>query len=334
MDHLNTGELDVVVLSLSGPATIAFVTDERNHALFRKRPIFVSLGRPGYDDVAAHNALDRYLAEHDIALLFGFGLEPGLVEILMNDLASTCDAGTLHSLNAICGGVPQHPSSPLNYDLLFGDRLPAHNRAALIKINGKQGYCQRFDMKEARFIDGVGLLDVYHDGLSPYLLGSPRFQAIPSIRQQTARWPGFFDCVRNLIALGLLDEHALPGDTSTPSDLIHGILTRNGKLARNRPDISFVEVSAEHSSGERSMVRVLAKYDENTNLTGMAQLTSFLAAWTASKAIDLPSSCRAGVTLSHAFYDHDMTRELVTAYREHVRCNVITSSRTPGAATA
>lgn len=328
MDHLDTDELDVVLLALSGPATIAFVTDERNYARFRKRPVFVSLGRPSYDDFAAHDALHRYLVERDAALLFGFGLEPGLVEILMHDLASRYDTGTVVSLSAVCGGVPQHPNPPLNYDLLFGDRLPALNRKALVKIDGTLGHCLRFDMKETRFVEGVGMLDAYHDGLSPYLLKSPHVAAIPAVKQQTARWPGFYDNVRSLLALGLLDEHALPGTPSSPSDLVHDILVRNGRLARNRPDISFVEVVAELRSGERVSVGITSLFDDSTGLTGMAQLTSFLAAWTARRVADRPASCRSGLTLSHEFYDHDATRELLTAYQRHVRCTVSASSPT------
>ncbi|BBQ03134.1 saccharopine dehydrogenase C-terminal domain-containing protein [Paraburkholderia fungorum] len=332
MDHLDTDELDVVLLSLSGPATIAFVTDERNYALFKGRPVFVSLGRPSYDDFTAHDALDRYLVERDAALLFGFGLEPGLVEILMHDLASSYDTGTVTSLSALCGGVPQHPNPPLNYDLLFGDRLPALNRKALMKIDGKLGHCLRFDMKETRFVEGVGVLDVYHDGLSPYLLRSSRLDAIPAVKQQTARWPGFYDSVRSLIALGLLDEHALPGATSSPSDLVHDILVRNGRLARNRPDISFVEVVAELTSGEHATLRIISMFDKSTGLTGMAQLTSFLAAWTARRVADVPASCKSGLTLSHEFYDRDTTRELLAAYQRHVRCTVSSSSQTRGVA--
>lgn len=322
IDQLGTYELDVVILSLSGPATIAFVTDERNHSLFKGSPIFVSLGRPSYDDFTAHNALHRYLIERDVALLFGFGLEPGLAEILMHDLASRYDTGTVLSLNTVCGGVPQHPKQPLNYDLLFGDRLPALNRKALMKINGGLAHCLRFDKKESKFVDGVGMLDVYHDGLSPYLVKSPYLEVIPAVTQQTARWPGFYESVRNLIALGLLDEHELPGSTSSPSDLVHNILVQNGRLTRNRPDTSFVEVVAQLISGDHVTLSIISKFDKKTGMTGMAQLTSFLAVWTARRVADDPALCKPGLTLSHEFYDNNSTRELLTAYQQHVKCSV------------
>ncbi|CAI8776492.1 Sacchrp_dh_C domain-containing protein [Pseudomonas sp. IT-347P] len=327
VDHLDTHDLDVVLLALSGPATIAFVTDERNHALFKGRAIFVSLGRPSYDDMAAHDTLHRYLLERNATLLFGFGLEPGLVEVLMHDLASRHAPGIVRSLSAFCGGVPQQPTPPLNYDLLFGDRLPALNRKALMKLDGNLGHCLRFDMKETRFIEEVGMLDVYHDGLSPYLLRSPYLEAIPTIKQQTARWPGFFDSVRSLIALGLLDEQPLPGATASPSDLVHDVLVRNGRLARNRPDISFVEVVAELISGEHISLRIISRFDDSTGLTGMAQLTSFLAAWTARQVTQTPALCKPGLTLSHEFYDSESTCELLTAYQKYVRCSVHASAQ-------
>lgn len=323
-DHIDTRDLDVVVLSLSGPATATFVTDPRNHALFKGRRVFVSLGRPNYDDLAAHQALNRYLVENGISLLFGFGLEPGLVEVLMHHLASMHE-GALTSLSAVCGGVPQHPNAPLNYDLLFGDRLPALNRRALFKMDGNLGNCKRFDMKETRFVEGVGVLDVYHDGLSPYLLSSPRVRSIPNVKQQTARWPGFFDCMRVLLSLGLLDEQAMSGGDVAPSDLTHAILRQNGNLARNRPDISFVAVVAQLKSGECASVSVVSTFDERAKLTGMAQLTSFMAAWAARQVLDLAGPCPLGLILSHEFFDSGRTGALLEAFRESTRCTVTTS---------
>ena len=328
-DQLGTDGFDLVVLSLSGPATAAFVTDPRNHTLFRGPRVFVSLGRPNYDDPAAHEALDRYLVEHGICLLFGFGLEPGLVEVLMHHLASLHKAGDLVSLGAVCGGVPQHPNPPLNYDLLFGNRLPAQNRRAMFKVDGELGHCLRFDMKEGRFVEGVGMLEVYHDGLSPYLLAAPPIVAIPCVRQQTARWPGFFDCMRVLVSLGLLDEQAVAGGTAAPSDMVHAILRRNGHLASHRPDLSFVEVVAQLKSGERSLISVVSAFDERTGLTGMAQLTSFTAAWAARQLLELATPCKPGLVLSHEFFDHGKTGALLDTLQTHLRCTVKISFAKP-----
>lgn len=235
-----------------------------------------SLGRPSYDDIAQHEELDRYLVENNITLLFGLGLEPGLVEILMQYVAWQQGSKSLTCLRSVCGGVPLNPTPPLNYDLLFGDRLPSLNRRALFKLNGSLSYCNRFDICERSFVDGVGMLEVFHDGLSPYLLSSPYIKDIPNIKQQTARWPGFFECMRTLIALGLLeDAPTLAGDL-VPNDLTHSILMQNGNLKRNGPDISFVEVTGEFASGGEVKVSLVSTWDEESNLTGMAKLTSFM----------------------------------------------------------
>lgn len=325
-DRIGIGELDVVILSLSGSDTTAFVTDRKNHTLFKRDRIFVSLGRPNYDDLVAHQALNRYLTENKISLLFGFGLEPGLVEVLMHHLASIHRIGELTSLSAICGGIPQHPNPPLNYDLLFGNRLPALNRKAIIKIDGKLVYCLRFDMKETSFVEDIGLLEGYHDGLSPYLLASQHLQGIPNVKQQTARWPGFFDCMRILISLGLLNEQKeLEGRNATPSDFTHTILLRNGNLTRNKPDISFVKVEAQLKSGERVDISVVSTFNSNTKMTGMAQLTSFMAVWAAWQVTDLANSFRPGLILSHEFFVGKRMVALLDAFQKHVQCTVKTS---------
>ncbi|MGL5127620.1 MAG: saccharopine dehydrogenase C-terminal domain-containing protein [Aeromonas popoffii] len=320
IDHLDANGLDIIVLSLSGPQTTAFVSDTNNHALFRGRPVFISLGRPNYDDPAAHAVLQHKLAEQGVSLLFGFGLEPGLVEIMMHYLASIHE-GEIISLEAICGGVPQRPILPLSYDLLFGERLPSLNRHALFKFDGRLGGCKRFDMKENVFIEGVGALEVFHDGLSPYFLTLPCISSIANIKQQTARWPSFFECMRTLLALGMLDEDPLPDGTS-PSALTHAILRQNGKLARNRPDVSFAQVTAELASGQQVVINIVSTFCERTQLTGMAQLTSFVAAWAAKRVMERPESARIGMMLGYDYFDVSETLLLLDAFREYANCTV------------
>ncbi|MDN3701352.1 saccharopine dehydrogenase C-terminal domain-containing protein [Vibrio artabrorum] len=321
-EGINSEKLDVVILSLSGPATIDFVTNPKNHSFFNGNKVFVSLGRPNYDDEARHRKLNSYLVENGITLLFGFGLEPGLVEILMNYLGWKHREDELESIYAVCGGVPKHPTNPLNYDLLFGDRLPALNRRALFKLNSELSHCNRFDISEKRFVEGVGMLEVYHDGLSPYLLSSPYIQKIPNIKQQTGRWPGFFNCMQVLINLGLLDENKTLACEATPSDLTHSILKRSGNLKYNKPDISFVEVSCQVTSGEHSIISVISSFDEKINLTGMAQMTSFMATWTAWLVSHQTDVCEPGLMLSHEYIKGDKTCDLLESFNKHLNCVV------------
>lgn len=317
-----TNKVDVILLSLSGPQTIEFVTDPKNHSCFSGDKVFVSLGRPSYDDIAQHEELDRYLVENNITLLFGLGLEPGLVEILMQYVAWQQGSKSLTCLRSVCGGVPLNPTPPLNYDLLFGDRLPSLNRRALFKLNGSLSYCNRFDICERSFVDGVGMLEVFHDGLSPYLLSSPYIKDIPNIKQQTARWPGFFECMRTLIALGLLeDAPTLAGDL-VPNDLTHSILMQNGNLKRNGPDISFVEVTGELASGGEVKVSLVSTWDEESNLTGMAKLTSFMVTWAAWEMTGSHRDCRAGLILGHQYFHGEKTSELLESFKEHIGCTV------------
>ena len=132
--------------------------------------------------------------------------------------------------------------------------------------------------------------------------------------------------MRVLLSLGLLDEQAMSDGCSTPSDQTHAILRHNGKLARNRPDISFVEVSAQLKSGKQKRVNIVSTFDERTKLTGMAQLTSFVAAWAARQVVDMPKPYRPGLILSHEFFDAGGTGALLDAFREYAHCTVRTSS--------
>ena len=48
---LSNSKYDIVILALSGPDTQKFIQDNFNSIIFKKNKIFISLGRPNYEDL-------------------------------------------------------------------------------------------------------------------------------------------------------------------------------------------------------------------------------------------------------------------------------------------
>ena len=96
---IRSKKFDVILLALSGPNTKKFIMEYANQELFKNRKIFISIGRPNYDDPNDHNAFNQWLINNQISLLFGFGLEPGLTEIMTSYIISQFKK---HNINLDC----------------------------------------------------------------------------------------------------------------------------------------------------------------------------------------------------------------------------------------
>lgn len=63
-------------------------------------------------------------------------------------------------------------------------------------------------------------------------------------------------------------------------------------------------------------------WDEESNLTGMAKLTSFMVTWAAWEMTKSRRDCRAGLILGHQFFHGEKTSELLESFKEHIGCTV------------
>lgn len=293
--------IDVTLLSCSGPVTELFLRKSSNHSLLGKHRLVVSLGRANYDDVKAHQTFHQYLQDHHISLLMGFGVEPGLAEALAVYLVHSVESKQVQDLAIYCGGVPQKAQPPLHYNLLFGTQLPYLNRNSLWKANDQVFRLPRFSIKENVFVDSIGFFEAYHDGLSPYFLSEETIKKIPHVKQQTLRWPGFFDAIQLLSSLGLLDDQIILENGMTPAIFTHTILEKKGILRRNLYDISLIYIVMKLKNGNTRKFRLSAHYDPQTDLTGMSQLTCFTAAFSAKNLLENLTD-RPGIHMSHSWF--------------------------------
>ena len=77
----------------------------------------VDLARPPEAEL---DHLEREVDEAGGLVVLGCGVEPGLTEILARYLAEKLDR--VDEVHIKCGGIPEHPSPPLGYKIVFGGR--------------------------------------------------------------------------------------------------------------------------------------------------------------------------------------------------------------------
>ncbi len=277
-DHSGTVNLfrdaDVVLTALPWRAVVPSV----RAALEAGVPL-VDLAIPDDDEMAE---LRQETEEKGGFILLGCGLEPGLTEIEARRLAGRLDE--VHGFDIMVGGIPETPSGPLGYRIVFGgDQLPLRSIPALVFIDGERKIMDRYSGESRTEFAGVGRVEAWHEGIIPWLLDQPEMTGLRHGQQRTIRWPGYAGKARALNELGLLGTEPIRvGDVSVvPKDLVDTLLRPHVTMREEDRDITLfrVEVSGLKDGEEITLkTEMIDRYDEETGFTSMARTTAFTGA--------------------------------------------------------
>lgn len=180
----------------------------------------------------------------------GCGLEPGLTEILARRLAERLDR--VDELHIRCGGLPERPTPPLGYKIVFGGReLPLRESPALAPEDGRVVTVPRYSGVEPVTFPGLGELEAWHEGFATPLLEIPALQGLRLGTQKTLRWPGYAAKAIVLRELGLLAETPVivDGASVVPKRLLDAVLYPHVRLEPGDRDLALLRVQA---VGERA----------------------------------------------------------------------------------
>lgn len=241
-------------------------------------------------------------------VILGCGLEPGLTEIMARHLAERLDR--TDELHIQCGGIPESPSPPLGYKIVFGGRrLPLRESTARAVVDGRLVDVPRYSESEPAVFEGVGECEAWHEGFMPWLLEVEALKGLRSGTQKTVRWPGYADKVTVLRELGLLSEEPLDVDgvSVIPKHVVDAVLYPSVKMSPEDRDITAYRVTVIGEKDGRPATRtaeMIDRYDEATGFTSMARTTAFTAAIAARMAArgDLPRPGVPFVTPEQAIY--------------------------------
>ena len=275
-------------------------------------PLALEAGMPVMDltrvpDDALAGWAARFSGSEGFVIL-GCGLEPGLTEIMARHLAEELDR--TDELHIQCGGIPEHPSPPLGYKIVFGGRrLPLRESTARAVVDGRLVDVPRYSEPETAVFEGVGECEAWHEGFMPWLLEVDALKGLRAGTQKTVRWPGYSAKVTVLRELGLLSEEPMDVDgvRVIPKHVVDAVLYPSVKMAPEDRDITAYRVTVIGEKDGRAAARsaeMIDRYDEQTGFTSMARTTAFTAAIAARMAArgDLPHPGGPFVTPEQAIY--------------------------------
>lgn len=277
-DHVGAVKLmagfDVAIGALSRSASVLAI-----RAASQAGTPLVDLARPD------HNQLPGLRREVEAAggfVILGCGLEPGLTEIMARYLSEKLDR--VDELHIKCGGIPEKPTPPLGYKIVFGGRqLPLSESDAFVVENGQLKPVPRYSGVEPVVFPGVGRCEAWHEGFVPWLLELPVLKGLRVGTQKTVRWPGYAAKVTVLKEMGLLSREpvVVDGVQVVPKKLLDVLLYPLVRLEEDERDITVfrVEVVGEKTRRRRRYkIEMVDRYDEALAFTSMARTTSFTGA--------------------------------------------------------
>ena len=252
-------------------------------------------------------------------VILGCGLDPGLNEIMARHLAEQLDR--TDELHNQCGGIPEKPSPPLGYKIVYGGRrLPLREDSARALVDGRLVDVPRYSEPERTVFEGVGECEAWHEGFMPWLLKVDALKGLRTGTQKTVRWPGYARKVTVLRELGLLSEDPVDVDgvPVVPKHVVDAVLYPAVKMSPEDRDITTLRVTVIGEKDGRPATRsavLVDRYDERTGFTSMARTTAFTAAIAARMVArgDLPHPGGPFVTPEQAIYGdlyHMMIDEL------------------------
>ena len=215
-------------------------------------------------------------------VIVGCGVEPGLTEIMARYLAEKLDR--IDELHIKCGGIPEKPTPPLGYKIVFGGRrLPLWEGESHIVENGKLKAVPRYSGAHAVHFPGLDELEAWNEEFFPWLMDLPVLKDLKFGTQMTVRWPGYAQKASVLWELDLVRTKPIDVDgvQVAPKDLLDALLYPHVKMEEGDRDITCFRVEAigeKKGRPRRYKIETVDRYDEELGFTSMARTTGFTGA--------------------------------------------------------
>ena len=265
---------DAVVAALPWPVIPLGI-----RAAVAARTPLVDLAWPPADQV---EEVKQYVEEEGGLVIPGCGVEPGLTEIMARYLAEKLDR--LDELHIRCGGIPEEPTPPLGYKIVFGGReLPMWAEHAHVCEDGELKPVPRYSGVDTVHFAGVGDCESYYEGFFPWLLDLEVLEGLKLGTQMTVRWPGYSEKASVLWELGLASSEPIDVDGAqvAPKALLDALLYPQVKMEEGDRDITCFRVETlgfKDGKARRYRIEMVDRYDEELGFTSMARTTAMTGA--------------------------------------------------------
>jgi lysine 6-dehydrogenase len=270
-------------------------------------PYFLNLGlakaaieaRCHFADLGGNNtvvrqelALSAKAEKWGVAIAPDCGLSPGMASILGGELVNRL-GGRADALRLYVGGLPERPVPPFHYQLVFSVEglINEYVEPARILRKGKLVTIEPLTEPEEFHMDGFSPLVAFHTSGGTSTLPESFEGRVGECFEKTLRYPGHFDLLCELKALGLFSGEKMKiGNVQiAPRALMSRVF--EGKFASKGPDVCIMRLEAHESvrtpgvrgllggrlKGRVATFTLVDHYDPKTDMSAMMRTTAFPA---------------------------------------------------------
>ncbi len=270
-------------------------------------PYFLNLGlakaaieaRCHFADLGGNNtvvrqelALSAKAEKRDVAIAPDCGLSPGMASILGGELVNRL-GGRADALRLYVGGLPEKPVPPFHYQLVFSVEglINEYVEPARILRKGKLITIEPLTEPEEFHMNGFSPLVAFHTSGGTSTLPETFEGKVGECFEKTLRYPGHFDLLCELKALGLFSSEKMKIGKAeiSPRSVMSKIF--EGKFASKGPDVCIMRLEAHESvrspgvrgllggrlKGRIASFTLVDHYDPKTDMSAMMRTTAFPA---------------------------------------------------------
>jgi lysine 6-dehydrogenase len=228
-------------------------------------------------------ALDKKAAKRGVRIAPDCGLSPGMASILGGELIHRI-GGKADALKLYVGGLPQKPSKPFEYQLVFSVEglINEYAEQARVLRNGKMIDIEPLSEIEEFNMPGFPTLEAFHTSGGTSTLPETFGGKIGECFEKTIRYQGHVAKIRALYDFGLFSKTSrkIGKIEITPRALMADLMVE--KFKGDQPDVTIMRIEA-HKGSTVHAFTMIDRFDSKTRLTSMMRTT----AWPASIVLQM-----------------------------------------------
>jgi lysine 6-dehydrogenase len=230
--------------------------------------------------------LDADARSKRVSVIPDCGLAPGLANILAAAGIRSLDRA--RRVRIYVGGLPQHPTPPLNYQIVYSLEgvLDYYTTPTWVVRAGRRTQVEALsEVEQIEFGEPVGRLEAFHTAGGLSTLAWTYEGHVDTMEYKTLRYPGHADVMRAIRGLGLLglEPVIVRGQRVVPRELF--VACAEPRLRRpGARDLVALRVQVEGDRADvntRITYELVDFYDEEKGISAMERCTGYSLAITA-----------------------------------------------------
>jgi lysine 6-dehydrogenase len=225
-------------------------------------------------------ALDASASEGGVSIIPDCGLAPGMVNILAEAGIRALDHAD--SVRIYVGGLPQHPSPPLNYQIVYSLHgvLDYYTTPSWVLRAGEPTQVEALsEVEPVQFDEPVGTLEAFHTAGGLSTMARTYQGVIRTMEYKTLRYPGHAKVMRAIRGLGLLDLQPVTvgAQAVVPREVFIACAEPRLRRPESR-DLVALRVEVEGTRNDvpqRIAYDLIDLYDEARGVSAMERTTGF-----------------------------------------------------------